>query len=421
MSCFVCEKITTNICSRCKKIYYCSKECQIKDWKEHNLICTPMQFANKCGICNDGIPKKIIIGYKEIDNKNKEMYTIDYCSNECYELFCKFMHHDPYDISDIIHLKTNADILKYSANNSNTPPIIGVIELFKPSLYEYDLSKIDFTKENYVEQITMNLNYGINRDILCAHARIFQKEKGAFILIIVDGEFLVQWSKESNILELFDTSSVIYNSCSSFFKQMNIGEDIIILCQQMNPQNSWYHPVIIKKYLKLDNIELRRKAMESFKFSDKNFPIEYSRLFNFLYHPAAYSIGGIISKDLKYSKSIINKIKSKISTYKSFDKKFNEGETLNLEQACNILKMYNHKCDACGRKVICDYKPKCYQQFSIDRIDNKKSHTYDNCRLTCLSCNIIDYKKITNDFSVAKCESCIDHIENDYTEYTLIY
>ena len=26
-------------CSRCRKVYYCSKECQLKDWKAHKLSC----------------------------------------------------------------------------------------------------------------------------------------------------------------------------------------------------------------------------------------------------------------------------------------------------------------------------------------------------------------------------------------------
>ncbi len=35
------------ICSRCKKTYYCSTECQRKDWKDHKKICTPPQIAKK--------------------------------------------------------------------------------------------------------------------------------------------------------------------------------------------------------------------------------------------------------------------------------------------------------------------------------------------------------------------------------------
>jgi heat shock protein HspQ len=37
--CHICQKVTTKNCSRCKKVYYCSRECQAKDWSTHKQIC----------------------------------------------------------------------------------------------------------------------------------------------------------------------------------------------------------------------------------------------------------------------------------------------------------------------------------------------------------------------------------------------
>lgn len=37
--CHVCYKITDQICAKCKKVYYCSEQCQKKDWKNHKHIC----------------------------------------------------------------------------------------------------------------------------------------------------------------------------------------------------------------------------------------------------------------------------------------------------------------------------------------------------------------------------------------------
>jgi len=37
--CSECGKPATQRCSRCKNSWYCSRECQIKQWKAHKKIC----------------------------------------------------------------------------------------------------------------------------------------------------------------------------------------------------------------------------------------------------------------------------------------------------------------------------------------------------------------------------------------------
>uniref|UniRef100_W5NC69 MYND-type domain-containing protein n=1 Tax=Lepisosteus oculatus TaxID=7918 RepID=W5NC69_LEPOC len=41
MCCWVCEKSlgTVRRCGRCKKVYYCSQECQLKHWPLHKELC----------------------------------------------------------------------------------------------------------------------------------------------------------------------------------------------------------------------------------------------------------------------------------------------------------------------------------------------------------------------------------------------
>ena len=38
-SCKKCNKSNSRTCSNCKKVHYCSKECQASDWKIHKVHC----------------------------------------------------------------------------------------------------------------------------------------------------------------------------------------------------------------------------------------------------------------------------------------------------------------------------------------------------------------------------------------------
>ena len=47
-------------------------------------------------------------------------------------------------------------------------------------------------------------------------------------------------------------------------------------------------------------------------------------------------------------------------------------------------------CYLCSREVFLDYTKKNQEdQFTLDRIDNKKSHRIDNVQICCLTCNIL--------------------------------
>ena len=45
--CNKCGNPGTLRCSKCKKVYYCSKECQKSDWKTHKLSCSTSQNDDK--------------------------------------------------------------------------------------------------------------------------------------------------------------------------------------------------------------------------------------------------------------------------------------------------------------------------------------------------------------------------------------
>lgn len=37
--CVVCDKVASSKCSKCLSVYYCSRECQSKDWSKHKVTC----------------------------------------------------------------------------------------------------------------------------------------------------------------------------------------------------------------------------------------------------------------------------------------------------------------------------------------------------------------------------------------------
>ncbi|XP_033760721.1 uncharacterized protein LOC117342631 [Pecten maximus] len=58
--CVECGKIisTTQKCSRCKKIDYCSNTCLSKNWSEHKLYCTSPEEENYVTITTDGFRRE---------------------------------------------------------------------------------------------------------------------------------------------------------------------------------------------------------------------------------------------------------------------------------------------------------------------------------------------------------------------------
>lgn len=45
--CANCGKVATQRCSRCKNQWYCSRDCQLKQWKAHKAICDVISSNKK--------------------------------------------------------------------------------------------------------------------------------------------------------------------------------------------------------------------------------------------------------------------------------------------------------------------------------------------------------------------------------------
>ena len=74
--CAQCGKLANSRCSRCKSEWYCSKECQIKRWKEHKTVCKTLAALFKENE-NDLSKKKIEFNHIKVsgDNVSQEIST----------------------------------------------------------------------------------------------------------------------------------------------------------------------------------------------------------------------------------------------------------------------------------------------------------------------------------------------------------
>lgn len=45
--CASCGEPATQRCSKCKSVWYCSRECQLKDWKAHKEMCKMLTEVRK--------------------------------------------------------------------------------------------------------------------------------------------------------------------------------------------------------------------------------------------------------------------------------------------------------------------------------------------------------------------------------------
>jgi len=71
--------------------------------------------------------------------------------------------------------------------------------------------------------------------------------------------------------------------------------------------------------------------------------------------------------------------------YSDKKKKLNLENTITLTQAKELLKKQNNKCAISGIQLINTEERSFPYKMSIDRIDNSKGHTLENCQILCLA------------------------------------
>jgi len=84
--CFICSKIVPvkcmKRCSACRNAYYCSKECQITDWKEHKNEC---KSWFRCDYCKKTHNSPLVLS-KQFKDSDKIYH---FCDLECAKKFKK--------------------------------------------------------------------------------------------------------------------------------------------------------------------------------------------------------------------------------------------------------------------------------------------------------------------------------------------
>lgn len=86
-------------------------------------------------------------------------------------------------------------------------------------------------------------------------------------------------------------------------------------------------------------------------------------------------------------------IRNKIRCNKIFDKdNFDREGNMTEEDILILLHRQQYCCYVCKEKIIIkNWKPYCFYQFSIDRLDNSKPHDRDNILISCYYCNCRNY------------------------------
>ena len=70
--CAECGEAAKQRCSKCKGEWYCSRECQIKKWKQHKEMC---KILEQCKTINDGQYKEWVY-WKELTFSGKKRKII---------------------------------------------------------------------------------------------------------------------------------------------------------------------------------------------------------------------------------------------------------------------------------------------------------------------------------------------------------
>ena len=115
------------------------------------------------------------------------------------------------------------------------------------------------------------------------------------------------------------------------------------------------------------------------------------------------------------TKAIFNEINKKISGYKQQDLKkgvFEQDLFIDIYYVVSTMRDCELRCHYCSTEMLVLYDTvRENNQWTIDRIDNDKGHTIDNCHLTCLKCNL--KRRRTDDEKFLLSQSSFQKVEQN--------
>tara|TARA_B110000858_G_C17795483_1_gene472195 strand:- start:1717 stop:2205 length:489 start_codon:yes stop_codon:yes gene_type:complete len=99
-----------------------------------------------------------------------------------------------------------------------------------------------------------------------------------------------------------------------------------------------------------------------------------------------------LDQQFEGNKCVKRELNKKIASYKQQDlkkKKYHSNDFIKINELIEKLVVSKLKCFYCRQKVLLLYDLiRDGTQWTLDRIDNNKQHTYENCVICCLKCNL---------------------------------
>ena len=146
--CFCFVKYGHYKCSSCKSVYYCSKKCQIDDWKEHKLICDNLNKNIKkvVRLYTIGFQKYVILNREKI---LRQLHDANFDKKKSFISFNEVINVvEPFDVNEIKKSTLKFEIYDFDQKITNQDDKISKL-CRSISIYQtlplYNPKKIVFT------------------------------------------------------------------------------------------------------------------------------------------------------------------------------------------------------------------------------------------------------------------------------------